>query len=73
MSNGYSIPTIPDILSTYGIPQIVKRVKETVKERKWHASPQPSDLPNPSRKRKRPNSAADFSTAASDPSLITTS
>jgi chromosome partitioning protein len=28
MSNGYIIPTIPDILSTYGIPQIVKRVKD---------------------------------------------
>ena len=28
MSDGYIIPTIPDILSTYGIPQIVKRVKE---------------------------------------------
>lgn len=28
MSNGYIIPTIPDILSTYGIPQIVKRVNE---------------------------------------------
>ena len=28
MSNGYVIPTIPDILSTYGIPQIVKRVNE---------------------------------------------
>jgi chromosome partitioning protein len=28
MSNGYIIPTIPDILSTYGIPQIVTRVKE---------------------------------------------
>lgn len=27
ISNGYIIPTIPDILSTYGIPQIVKRVK----------------------------------------------
>ena len=28
MSNGYIIPTIPDVLSTYGIPQIVKRVRE---------------------------------------------
>ena len=28
ISNGYIIPTIPDRLSTYGIPQIVKRVKE---------------------------------------------
>lgn len=28
MSDGYIIPTIPDVLSTYGIPQIVKRVKE---------------------------------------------
>lgn len=28
MSNGYVIPTIPDVLSTYGIPQIVKRVGE---------------------------------------------
>ena len=27
-SNGYVIPTIPDILSTYGIPQIVKRVRD---------------------------------------------
>jgi chromosome partitioning protein len=25
---GYIIPTIPDVLSTYGIPQIVKRVGE---------------------------------------------
>ena len=32
MSNGYIIPTIPDILSTYGIPQIVKRVKEFSKQ-----------------------------------------
>jgi len=28
ISNGYVIPTIPDILSTYGIPQIVSRVRE---------------------------------------------
>ena len=28
ISQGYIIPTIPDILSTYGIPQIVTRVKE---------------------------------------------
>ncbi len=28
MSSGYVIPTIPDVLSTYGIPQIVKRVRE---------------------------------------------
>jgi len=28
LSNGYVIPTIPDILSTYGIPQIVKRVRD---------------------------------------------
>ncbi|WP_245514642.1 MULTISPECIES: ParA family protein [unclassified Mesorhizobium] len=28
ISHGYIIPTIPDILSTYGIPQIVTRVKE---------------------------------------------
>jgi chromosome partitioning protein len=28
MSHGYIIPTIPDILSTYGIPQIVRRVNE---------------------------------------------
>lgn len=27
ISMGYIIPTIPDVLSTYGIPQIVKRVK----------------------------------------------
>lgn len=28
ISQGYIIPTIPDILSTYGIPQIVTRVQE---------------------------------------------
>jgi chromosome partitioning protein len=28
ISSGYIIPTIPDILSTYGIPQIVKRIGE---------------------------------------------
>ena len=28
IADGYIIPTIPDVLSTYGIPQIIKRVKE---------------------------------------------
>ena len=28
ISQGYIIPTIPDVLSTYGIPQIVSRVRE---------------------------------------------
>ncbi len=32
ISSGYIIPTIPDILSTYGIPQIIKRVKEFSKQ-----------------------------------------
>jgi chromosome partitioning protein len=35
MSNGYIIPVIPDVLSTYGIPQIVGRVasfSETIQE-----------------------------------------
>ncbi|SOC11260.1 chromosome partitioning protein [Ureibacillus xyleni] len=31
IANGYIIPTVPDILSTYGIPQIVNRVKEFAK------------------------------------------
>jgi len=28
ISHGYIIPTIPDIMSTYGIPQIITRIKE---------------------------------------------
>ena len=32
ISDGYIIPTIPDILSTYGIPQIVTRIKEFADE-----------------------------------------
>lgn len=32
IADGYIIPTIPDILSTYGIPQIVKRVKDFGRE-----------------------------------------
>lgn len=32
ISQGYIIPTIPDILSTYGIPQIVTRVREFAEE-----------------------------------------
>ncbi len=32
ISSGYIIPTVPDILSTYGIPQIVKRVRDFSQE-----------------------------------------
>lgn len=32
IADKYIIPTIPDVLSTYGIPQITKRVKEFSKE-----------------------------------------
>ena len=32
ISEGYIIPTVPDILSTYGIPQIIKRVSNFSKE-----------------------------------------
>ncbi|MFP5237645.1 MAG: ParA family protein [Acidobacteriota bacterium] len=32
ISEGYVIPTVPDILSTYGIPQIIKRVGSFSKE-----------------------------------------
>lgn len=32
ISEGYLIPTVPDILSTYGIPQIIKRVRNFSRE-----------------------------------------
>lgn len=32
ISQGFIIPTIPDVLSTYGIPQIVKRVRDFAEE-----------------------------------------
>ncbi len=32
ISEGYIIPTVPDVLSTYGIPQILKRVSNFSKE-----------------------------------------
>jgi chromosome partitioning protein len=32
ISHGYVIPTVPDFMSTYGIPQIVKRVRDFSEE-----------------------------------------
>jgi chromosome partitioning protein len=32
ISEGYIIPTVPDVLSTYGIPQIIKRVRNFSRE-----------------------------------------
>lgn len=34
ISNGYVIPTIPDILSTYGIPQILNRIGEFSRQKR---------------------------------------
>lgn len=39
IADGYIIPTIPDILSTYGIPQIVKRVNDFAGEIGEHINP----------------------------------
>lgn len=36
ISNGYIIPTIPDILSTYGIPQILNRIGEFSRQKRIH-------------------------------------
>lgn len=36
ISNGYVIPTIPDILSTYGIPQILNRIGEFSRQKRIH-------------------------------------
>lgn len=39
ISEGYLIPTVPDILSTYGIPQITKRVRNFSREIAEEISP----------------------------------
>ncbi|MDY0289173.1 MAG: AAA family ATPase [Sphaerochaeta sp.] len=39
ISSGYIIPTIPDVLSTYGIPQIISRVNEFSKDIGAHIQP----------------------------------
>lgn len=39
LSHGFLIPTIPDVLSTYGIPQIVNRVGEFSKSLGVHIEP----------------------------------
>lgn len=39
VSQGFIIPTIPDILSTYGIPQIVRRVRDFSEEISEHIDP----------------------------------
>lgn len=39
IADGYVIPTIPDVLSTYGIPQIVTRVKSFADELNEHIEP----------------------------------
>ncbi len=39
ISNGYVIPAIPDILSTYGVPQIMNRIDKFAKNRKLRIVP----------------------------------
>lgn len=39
IADGYVIPTIPDVLSTYGIPQIVTRVESFANELNGHIEP----------------------------------